>query len=189
LSGDTINIRPSVDTSELESYLAMLDQALLKQDRLTASATDSLGSAAGGGVGGVRSSAARAVRDVQFANGQIDLLGNRVFNTKMEMKGLETFAMRVTRMIPGVREGARVVRNIDRMNNGYVAIAMLNLALITWRVVRMIDSHMQKLLREKQEMEAFIREVQGFNRAQYKEWQTSQSEGIRQTREAHRVIR
>ena len=189
LSGDTINIRPSVDTSELESYLAMLDQALLKQERLTSSAVDSLGTSAGGGVGGVRSATAQAVRNVQHAQGQLDLMGNRVVNLKDEIKGVETFIHRVARMVPGVREADRFYRNIERMNSGYQMIAMLNIGLIMFRVIRMIDQYLKKIDQEKREMEAMIRQSQEFTRGQYKEWQVGQAAGIRQAREQSRLAR
>ncbi|MCL1965866.1 MAG: hypothetical protein FWF66_03580 [Candidatus Bathyarchaeota archaeon] len=92
-----------------------------------------------------------------------------------EIKGLETTAHRLARMIPGVREVDRTYRNILRMQHGYTGIAMINFALIAWRIVRMINQYFDQKKRQEQEMEAAIREVRNITTHEsYMQWKTGQ---------------
>jgi hypothetical protein len=88
-----------------------------------------------------------------------------------EIKGLETAAHRLARMVPGVCEVDRVYRNIGRVQCGYVLMAGINFYLISRRIVQMINQYFGQRKRQEQEFEATVREIRNMQtHAGYMQW-------------------
>lgn len=190
LSADE-NISVSIQDSEIDAAIQKLNAALTKKEQLTTAVNGSPQ-----GYSGERDSGVIINSSVEAESAKIDVAQKQLSDFQnttdsatskvktllagegREIKGVETSANRIIRMIPGLREANRLRRSIRQLSAGNI-VGAVGLFMLAIRIYRMIDQYYKKLEQEKQDYQRQIMETSKFTTAaQFKDWETNQRQII-----------
>ena len=185
------NISVSIQDSEIDAAIQKLNAALTKKEQLTTAVNGSPQ-----GYSGERDSGVIINSSVEVESAKIDVAQKKLSDFQnttdsatskvktllagegREIKGVETSANRIIRMIPGLREANRLRRSIRQLSAGNI-VGAVGLFMLAIRIYRMIDQYYKKLEQEKQDYQRQIMETSKFTTAaQFKDWETNQRQII-----------
>ena len=185
------NISVSIQDSEIDAAIQKLNAALTKKEQLTNAVNGSPQ-----GYSGERDSGVIINSSVEVESAKIDVAQKQLSDFQnttdsatskvktllagegREIKGVETSANRIIRMIPGLREANRLRRSIGQLSAGNI-VGAVGLFMLAIRIYRMIDQYYKKLEQEKQDYQRQIMEISKFTTAaQFKDWETNQRQII-----------
>ena len=185
------NISVSIQDSEIDAAIQKLNAALTKKEQLTTAVNGSPQ-----GYSGERDSGVIINSSVEVESAKIDVAQKKLSDFQnttdsatskvktllagegREIKGVETSANRIIRMIPGLREANRLRRSIGQLSAGNI-VGAVGLFMLAIRIYRMIDQYYKKLEQEKQDYQRQIMETSKFTTAaQFKDWETNQRQII-----------
>lgn len=190
LSADE-NISVSIQDSEIDAAIQKLNAALTKKEQLTTAVNGSPR-----GYSGERDSGVIINSSVEAESAKIDVAQKQLSDFQnttdsatskvktllagegREIKGVETSANRIIRMIPGLREANRLKRNVDLLSGGSV-MGVLGILLLAYSLYQQINRIIEEQQRQKEEYKREIMRAQNLtSQSQYQTWQTQQETAL-----------
>lgn len=181
------NISISIDDAAIDNAIAKLNEALAKKEQLTGQPTQSnpgdviINEAPTSGFNQPAVKLDKSQRQLSDFSRQADSAAKKadsVLSMSGEIKGVESSANRIIRMIPGLREANRLQRSIRQLSAGNI-VGAVGLFMLAIRIYRIIDQYYKKLEQEKQDYQRQIMEISKFTTAaQFKDWETNQRQII-----------
>lgn len=183
------NISVSIQDSEIDAAIQKLNAALTKKEQLTNAVNGSPQGYSGERDSGViiNSSVEAEFAKIDVAQKQLSDFQNTTDSATSkvktllagegrEIKGVESSANRIIRMIPGLREANRLQRSIRQLSDRNI-VGAVGLFMLAIRIYRMIDQYYKKLEQEKQDYQRQIMEIRGYTReSEYNEWLSLQKD-------------
>lgn len=183
------NISVSIQDSEIDAAIQKLNAALTKKEQLTNAVNGSPQGYSGERDSGViiNSSLEAEFAKIDVAQKKLSDFQNTTDSATSkvktllagegrEIKGVETSANRIIRMIPGLREANRLRRSIGQLSDRNI-VGAVGLFMLAIRIYRMIDQYYKKLEQEKQDYQRRIMEIRGYTReSEYNEWLSLQKD-------------
>ena len=193
------NISVSVEDSAVDSAIAKLDGALDKlsqlQGQMAVLGPDALTPAAparAGSVGVVGSVAGvgAGVAGLSTAQATVDKLKGEVSETKSsivnlvnfgkssDIKGLQSATYRITRMLPGLREGHRLAIGLKNISLGNV-VGFVSLATLIISIAQQVANWFEEQRRQQEEFKQAVMQSQNFTTTvQFQQWERQQKQAI-----------
>lgn len=194
LSADE-NISVSIQDSEIDAAIQKLNVALTKKEQLTTAVNGSPQ-----GYSGERDSGVIINSLVEAESAKIDVAQKQLSDFQnttdsvtskvktllagegRKIKGVETSANRIIRMIPGLREANRLRRSIRQLSVGNIS-GVVTILMLALSIYRQVASMMEEQKRQQEEYKRSVMEIRGFTTsAQFEAWQKQQ----RHLQEAYR---
>ncbi len=183
------NISVSIQDSEIDAAIQKLNAALTKKEQLTNAVNGSPQGYSGERDSGViiNSSLEAEFAKIDVAQKKLSDFQNTTDSATSkvktllagegrEIKGVESAANRIIRMIPGLREANRLQRSIRQLSDRNI-VGAVGLFMLAIQIYRMIDQYYKKLEQEKQDYQRRIMEIRGYTReSEYNEWLSLQKD-------------
>lgn len=194
-----VNVAVSVSDESVDQTIAKIEGGLDKlsqlQSQMAVLGPDALAPAVPArrgsvGVAGAAVGVGAGVAGLSTAQAKVNQLKNDVKDTTSateklmslskttDVKGLQSAAYRITRMIPGLREANRLAVGLKNFSAGNV-VGLVSIAFLILRIYQTIKSMLDAQRREQEQFRQDVIQMQNFTSiGQFNNWQMQQRQAV-----------